>query len=83
MTSANSETFGYWPTGRLNTASGPYGSYTWLYDAVGNRASETLGGIVTTYNYPTNSNQLTSLTQGSTTLRSLGYDGDGNITSDT
>ena len=90
VTSGNSETFGYSPTRRLTSASASatssYGAYTWAYDSVGNRTSEMLttglGTTTTTYNYPTNSNKLTSLTQGSNT-RSLDYDADGNITSDT
>ncbi|MBV9221716.1 MAG: RHS repeat protein, partial [Methylobacteriaceae bacterium] len=84
VTSGNSETFGYSKTRRLTSASATsYRSYTWVYDVVGNRTSETLAGTgTTTYNYPTTSNQLTSLTLGSN-MRSLGYDADGNITSDT
>ncbi len=83
VTSSNSETLGYTPTRRLASASGPYGAYAWTYDPVGNRASEALAGTTTAYNYPSTSNQLANLTQGATTVRSFGYDADGNVASDT
>lgn len=67
----------------------PWTTYTWTYDQAGNRLSETVtpsGGSDTTsnYNYPPTSNQLSTVTQGATTLRSLLYaNGSGDITTDT
>jgi RHS repeat-associated protein len=83
VTSGNSETLGYSPTRRLSSAIGAYGGYAWTYDPVGNRASETLAGTATAYTYPSTSNQLASLTQGATTLRSFSYDADGDVATDT
>jgi hypothetical protein len=34
---ANSQTLGYSAANRLNSASGAYGSKTWIFDGVGNR----------------------------------------------
>lgn len=58
VTTANNQSFGYSAANRLNSASGPYGSKSWTYDGVGNRASETNAGVLDTYNYPTTSNKL-------------------------
>ena len=86
LTSANSEALTYSAAHRLLTASGAYGSLAWTYDAVGNRTSETTGtgpsATTTSYSYPTTSNQLSSLSSSGATLRSLGYDAAGNVSTD-
>jgi RHS repeat-associated protein len=86
LNSARSETYTYTASNRLQEGDGIWGTLTWSYDGVGNRASEALtsGSTTTsTYNYPSASNQLASLTQSSTTVRSFSYDGAGNLTADT
>ena len=42
-----------------------------MTDAIGNRASQTDSTGTNTYNYPTGSNQLASIVNGSTTERCL------------
>jgi RHS repeat-associated protein len=86
LTSARSEAYTYTASNRLQEGDGIWGTLTWTYDGVGNRASEALtsGSTTTnTYNYPSGSNLLASLTQSSTTVRSFSYDGAGNVTADT
>jgi RHS repeat-associated protein len=86
LNSARSETYTYTASNRLQEGDGIWGTLTWTYDGVGNRASEALtsGSTTTnTYNYPSGNNLLSSLTQSSTTVRSFSYDGAGNVTADT
>jgi RHS repeat-associated protein len=86
LTSARSEAYTYTASNRLQEGDGIWGTLTWTYDGVGNRASEALtsGSTTTnTYNYPSGNNLPASLTQSSTTVRSFSYDGAGNVTADT
>ena len=76
----NNQTFGHSAANRLNSATGPYGAQSWIYDGVGNRTSQTLSGVTTAYTYPATSNRLSSLS-GATT-RALTYDNAGNILTD-
>ncbi|MDF2114724.1 hypothetical protein PY365_04000 [Roseiarcaceae bacterium H3SJ34-1] len=82
LTPAQTQTMTYTPTNRLASAVGGYGTYGWAYDAVGNRTSETLGGITSTYAYPPTSNRLASITPSAGTARNFGYDAAGNTTTD-
>ncbi len=86
ITPTRNETYVYTATNRLQEGDGIWGALTWAYDGVGNRTSEVLtsGGTTTTstYSYPAGSNQLATVTQGSTTVRAFSYDGTGNITAD-
>jgi len=82
VTPANSETFTYTQSHRLASASGAYGSLSWTYDSDGNRASQTIGGAVQAYAYPSNSNMLASITQSGAATRSFTYDAAGNRASD-
>jgi RHS repeat-associated protein len=62
-----------------------WGQLQYTYDRVSNRLTETevYGTTVTnTYTYPTASNRLTSITQGSTTTRAFTNDNAGNVTKD-
>ncbi len=65
---------------------GPYGSKSWTYDGVGNRtlffalrmpirirAIETNAGVLDTYNYPTTSNRLQSVTRVGVTPNPRGF----------
>ena len=80
VTAANNQTLGHSAANRLNSASGPYGAQSWIYDGVGNRTSQTLAGATTTYSYPATSYKLQS-TSGATT-RALTYDNAGNLATD-
>ncbi|HYB83300.1 MAG TPA: RHS repeat-associated core domain-containing protein [Mycobacterium sp.] len=80
------ESYWYTASNRLQNTSGLYGALTYYYDGVGNRTYEILTQGSTTatsvYGYPATSNLLTQITQGATTVRSLTYDGAGNIVGD-
>lgn len=81
------ESYWYTASNMLQNASGQWGSSTYNYDAVGNRTYdiETVGSTTTTnvLNYASTNNLVGSITQGSTTVRSFGYDAMGNVTTDT
>lgn len=79
LDATRSETFGYSATRRLTSATGKYGAMGWSYDAVGNCASEVSGGTTKTFTTPAASNRLSTVTQGTMTLRSFGYDAAGAI----
>jgi len=61
VTSANSQTFGYDALKRLTSATGGYGSFSYSHDGVGNRLTQSLAGLATTYAYAARSNQLASV----------------------
>jgi RHS repeat-associated protein len=82
LTPAQTQTMTYTPTNRLASAVGGYGSYGWAYDAVGNRKSETLGSVTSTYAYPPTSNRLASISPSAGAVRNFGYDAAGNTTTD-
>jgi RHS repeat-associated protein len=79
---AQSQSFTYTPTRRLASASGYYGQYSWSYDGVGNRLTETANGVFSNYLYPQTSNQLQSVAAAGNGTRSLSYDAAGNVASD-
>src|SRR5215203_4433495 len=85
--SSRNQSYWYTATRRLQNADGPWGSLTYYYDGAGNRTYDILaqGGTTTTnvLNYPSTSNRVSGITQGSTTVRSFAHDAAGNITSDT
>ncbi|HEX4458655.1 MAG TPA: RHS repeat-associated core domain-containing protein, partial [Polyangia bacterium] len=70
VTAANGETFGYDASGRLTSASGPYGALAFAYDGSGNRTAQN-GAAEASVGY-----QVRSANDGAT---SLSYDGDGNL----
>jgi RHS repeat-associated protein len=81
---ANNQGFGYDALDRLTTTTlgtATTASQILAYDAIGNRTSATINGIISTYNLPTTSHRLTSTT-GGTNPRSFTYDAMGNLTSD-
>jgi RHS repeat-associated protein len=87
VTNGNSATFTADNFGRLQNATGPWGSKTFYYDGVGNRSTEVsaVGGVTTTdaYGYPANNNRLVQITRGTATVAALTYDAGGNLLSDT
>jgi RHS repeat-associated protein len=83
-TQANNQGFGYDALDRLTTTTlgtATTASQILAYDAIGNRTSATINGIISTYNLPTNSHKLTSTT-GGTNPRAFTYDAMGNLTFD-
>jgi len=67
VTAANSQSFGYDVLNRLTSATGSYGNLGYSYTAIGNRLTQTSGGVTTTYTYAPHSNQLTSIKTGTIT----------------
>lgn len=61
FTATNSQSFGYDTLNRLINASGP-NSFTYSYDAVGNRSLDVKNAATTNYNYDLNSQKLLSQT---------------------
>jgi len=73
---AKSKTFGYDDLYRLTSATGPFGSMSYTYDAVGNRLTRTsTQGVNETYEYVSGTNRLKKVT-GSLYKR-YGYDESG------
>jgi hypothetical protein len=56
-------TFTYDSRTRLKTATGPWGSLSWPYDAIGNRTLQTKNSVDTSYTYTT-ANRLDHTTIG-------------------
>lgn len=84
-----SQTFGYDNANRLLAAQSDYGIYTFAYDAVGNRTTQTrsLSGNTTidTYTHDGNSNRLNSVNSDqseSISQRNLTYSAAGNLIED-
>lgn len=68
--------FSYFPTGRLDSVSGPYGKQNYTYDAAGNRLS--VGEI--SYKYDSfKKHELSSITKKGATLADFGFDKLGNL----
>jgi RHS repeat-associated protein len=77
----NSQSFGYDVLNRLSGASGGYGNYSWTYNKISSRLSETLSGITTTYGYGAKNNQLLTLSVNGVVTQTIGYTADGNTNS--
>lgn len=65
---------------RLTSATGPWGSLSWSYDAIGNRTLQTKNSVDTTYTYTT-ANRLDHTTTGGQT-ENFQYNNAGLLTSD-
>jgi RHS repeat-associated protein len=74
--------YGYDNLDRLTGAILPATSYTYTYDAVGNRRSKITGGNTDSYNYPDTSNRLSTITSTSSPMKTYSYDAAGNISGD-
>ncbi|WP_119392177.1 RHS repeat-associated core domain-containing protein [Taklimakanibacter lacteus] len=87
VTPAESQSFWYSATRRLQNASSSYGDYTYYHDGVGNRTYEILdqGGTTTTRNegYPASSNRIAGVLTDGVLTRSFTHDNAGNIITDT
>ncbi|HWW61699.1 MAG TPA: RHS repeat-associated core domain-containing protein [Thermoanaerobaculia bacterium] len=78
---AFSRTFGYDDLNRLvsaNTSGSPWGAGSFVYDAMGNMLSQTLGGNVTTFAYHGSTPKLTSSSTTGQPTESVTYDAAGN-----
>jgi RHS repeat-associated protein len=87
VTPSRSATYDYTDAGRLETATGPWGTLSWLYDAAGNRTRETRvsGGTTTQLDstYPATSNRLSEIRDGAgTLLRDFLYRPNGQVSED-
>lgn len=79
--SGNNRFNNYDGLGRLVSASGPWGSGSIEYDAIGNTHQRTLGSRSITINYDTSKNRVSqSIDTGSTGNRLMSYDSRGNTT---
>jgi len=76
---AYDQSFGYDELDRLQTVTGANTSWTYAYDANGNRTASAAGVMARAYNVAATSNRLNSLTNPD---RSIGYDSTGNTLSD-
>ena len=81
LTSGRSQTLTYDDLNRLWSGTGAYGSQSYTYDGVGNRATETVGSTTSTYAYTTGSNQLNTITTGSN-VRTFSYLASGQVYGD-
>lgn len=80
--------YSYHDDGRLHTAAGPWGTYEWTYDAVGNRLTfdRFIAGLQVageTFLYGASDNRLTQIQNSAATpIRSLSYRPNGNTDTD-
>ncbi len=76
------KTFGYDTLNRLTSAQANnlWGTETYAYDPLNNIRSRVSGGQTFTYNYDA-TNRLTGITQGASSVITLGYDNRGNVNS--
>jgi hypothetical protein len=78
--STNDRVFGYRDFQYfLTQGNGPWGTRSWSYDKIGNRLSETRGGVLDTYTYFLNgvsghSPKLSQIALGGGGTKTFGYD---------
>ncbi len=82
LTPPNSEAFTYTPRESLAGAVGPYGTFGFTYDGVGNRITHSSAAGVDLYAYPPTSNRLSPITLAAGGNRAFTYDAAGNVTFD-
>jgi len=79
---ANTNTYSYDNLDRLIGAVLPNVPFAYVYDAVGNRNSKTVGASTDTYAYSATSNRLASITAQAGATRSFSLDNNGSTTND-
>lgn len=67
VTAANTQNLAYDVLDHLNSAIGNYGNLAYTYSPIGNRLTQTIGGVLTNYTYAPASNQLATITSAGTT----------------
>jgi RHS repeat-associated protein len=67
LTAANTQNLGYDVLDHLTGATGNYGSLSYSYSPIGNRLTQTSGGVLSNYTYAPHSNQLSVITTGAAT----------------
>ncbi len=78
--SGNNRTYGYDSQGRLTSASGPWGSGSYTYDALDNLRQKVLGARSVSLSYDSLNRLAQSIDTGSSGTRSLTHDARGNVT---
>ena len=79
---ANTNTYSYDNLDRLVGAVLPNLPFAYVYDAVGNRTSKTVGASTDAYAYGATSNQLASITAQAGATRNFSFDSNGSTTND-
>jgi RHS repeat-associated protein len=79
VNSGNSQSFSYDTLQRLSAATGGYGTYGFTYDKDGNRLTQALGGVTTSYGYGTGNDLLSTTSVGGVTTQTIGYTADGRM----
>ncbi len=77
---ANNRVYGYDALGRLTSASGPWGGGSFIYDALGNIRSKTLGTRTVNNVYDNALNRVTQTADTVRGTRAIAHDARGNIT---
>ncbi len=67
VTAANTQSLGYDVLDHLIGGTGNYGTLGYTYSAIGNRLTQTSGGVLTTYTNAPHSNQLATIKAGAAT----------------
>ena len=80
VSASNTVTMSYSPTNRLASATGPWGTASYSFDATGIRILEQTGANARTFAYPANSNRIASESLNAVPVRSFAHDGAGNLT---
>ncbi len=78
--SGNNRTHGYDALNRLTSASGPWGSGNYTYDALGNLRQKVLGSRTVNLSYDVFNRLSQSVDTGPSGTRSVGHDARGNVT---
>ena len=79
--SGNNRTYGYDGLGRLITATGPWGTGSYVYDPLGNLRQKKLGSRTVNLAYDNYNRVSQSADTGVSGTRALAYDARGNVTS--
>jgi RHS repeat-associated protein len=84
LTPAQSRTYAYQDYQYfLTQGNGPWGTRSWTYDRIGNRLTETRGGVTDTYGYTGGNPKLQTITLGGGAgTKYYAYDGAGNQVQD-
>ena len=79
--SGNNRTFDYDGLGRLTSATGPWGTGSFKYDALNNLLQKKLGSRTVNLTYDKRNRLTQSVDTGASGYRAVGHDAQGNVTS--